>query len=106
MRSASLSLPLFLVLLLALPPAAALAVTRSVSTTAQFATALSAAGPGDEIVLQPGVYSGGHYRANLQQVTIRSANPANPGIIDGGSNGIQLSDASHVTLSDLVFRNQ
>jgi Right handed beta helix region len=82
------------------------AVQRVVSTTAEFATALSAAGQGDEIVLQPGVYGGGHYRANLQQVTIRSADPANPAIIDGGSNGIQLTDASIVTIADLIFRNQ
>jgi hypothetical protein len=52
------------------------------------------------------VYGGGHYRANLSQVTIRSVNPANPAIIDGGSNGIQLSDASNVTIADLEFRNQ
>ena len=79
---------------------------RVVSTTAQFSAALAAASAGDEIVLQPGVYAGGHYRAQLQQVTIRSADPANPAIIDGGGNGIQLSDPSSVTLSDLVFRNQ
>lgn len=82
------------------------AVERIVSNTSQFSAALAAAAPGDSILLQPGVYNGGHYRANLQQVTIRSADAANPAIIDGGSNGIQLSDASHVTISDLVFRNQ
>jgi hypothetical protein len=81
-------------------------VERVVASTAQFSTALAAAGPGDQIILQPGVYGGGHYRANLAQVTIRSADPANPAIIDGGSNGIQLSDSSNVTISDLVFRNQ
>ena len=83
-----------------------LAVDRIVSNTSQFSTALAAATAGDQIILQPGVYGGGHYRANLQQVTIRSANPANPAIIDGGSNGIQLSDSAGVTISDLVFRNQ
>ena len=82
------------------------AVQRVVANTSQFSTALAAATAGDEIVLQPGVYGGGHYRASLDHVTIRSADPANPAIIDGGSNGIQLSDPSHVTLSDLVFRNQ
>lgn len=83
-----------------------LAVQRVVSTTAQLQSALAAAGPGDEIVLQPGVYNGGHYRANLQQVTIRSADVANQAIIDGGSNGFQLSDPSNITIRDLVFRNQ
>jgi len=81
-------------------------IERLVSTTGQFSAALAAAAAGDEIILQPGVYDGGHYRANLQQVTIRSADPANRAIIDGGSNGIQLSDAAHVTIADLVFRNQ
>lgn len=82
------------------------AVQRIVANTSQFSTALAAATAGDEIVLQPGVYGGGHYRANLDHVTIRSADPANPAIIEGGSNGIQLSDPSHVTLSDLAFRSQ
>lgn len=84
----------------------ATAIQRVVSNTSQFSAALAAATTGDDIVLQPGVYGGGHYRANLDHVTIRSADPANPAIIDGGSNGIQLSDPSHVTLSDLMFRNQ
>jgi hypothetical protein len=83
-----------------------LALDRIVSNTSQFSTALAAANPGDQIILQPGVYNGGHYRANLQQVTIRSANPASPAIIDGGSNGIQLSDSAGVTIADLIFRNQ
>jgi Right handed beta helix region len=82
------------------------AVQRVVANTAQFSAALAAATPGDEILMQPGVYSGGHYRANLQQVTIRSADPTNQAIIEGGSNGIQLSDASNVTIADVVFRNQ
>jgi hypothetical protein len=68
------------------------AVDRLVSTTAQFSAALAAAGAGDQIILQPGVYGGGHFRVNLQQVTIRGADPANPAIIDGGSNGFLASD--------------
>jgi hypothetical protein len=82
------------------------AVDRLVSTTAQFSAALAAAGSGDAIILQPGVYGGGHYRAGLQGVTIRSADPSNQAIIGGGGNGIQLSDAQNVTIADLVFRNQ
>jgi len=78
-----MAIPLFIV-------GEAQAVQRVVANTAQFSAALAAAAPGDEIVMQPGVYGGGHYRANLQQVTIRSANPANQAVIDGGSNGIQL----------------
>jgi hypothetical protein len=98
-----------LLLLMAMAPLCvreASAVQRVVSTTSQFSSALAAAGPGDEIVMQPGVYGGGHFRANLQQVTIRSADPANQAIIDGGNNGIQLSDASDITIADITFRNQ
>jgi hypothetical protein len=82
------------------------AVERIVSTTSQFSAALAAAAPGDEILLQPGLYGGGHFRANLSQVSIRSIDPDNQAIIDGGGNGIQLSDATNVTISDLAFRNQ
>jgi hypothetical protein len=96
----------FLIAIALSAPNVAIAIQRVVSTTAQFSTALAAATTGDEIVMQPGIYSGGHYRANLQGVTIRSANPANQAIIDGGSNGIQLSDPSNVTVADISFRNQ
>ena len=82
------------------------AVERVVATTSEFSAALAAAEPDDEIVLQPGTYVGGHFRANLRQVTIRSLDPANPATIDGGNNAIQLSDAQHVTIENLVFRNQ
>jgi Right handed beta helix region len=82
------------------------AVERVVATTAELSAALAAANDGDEILLLPGVYGGGQYRANLQQVTIRSVDPNNRAIIDGGANGIQLSDAHGVTIADLVFRNQ
>ena len=92
--------------LAALTASQAAAIDHVVSTTAEFSTALAAAGPGDAIILQPGVYGGGHYRANLQGVTIRSADPANQAIIDGGSNGIQLSDPANVTIADLTFRHQ
>jgi hypothetical protein len=79
---------------------------RIVSTTPQFAAALAAAAPGDRILLQPGTYAGGHFRANLRQVTIRSVDPANRAVIDGGANAIQLSDAQQVTIEHLEFRNQ
>ncbi|HEY3395391.1 MAG TPA: right-handed parallel beta-helix repeat-containing protein [Lacipirellulaceae bacterium] len=82
------------------------AVDRTVGNTSQFSAALAAASPGDRILLQPGVYAGGHFRANLRQVTIRSVDPANRAIIDGGANALQLSDAQQVTIEHLEFRNQ
>jgi hypothetical protein len=87
-------------------PAASMAVDRVVGTTAEFSDALEAAVAGDQILLRPGVYGGDHYRANLRQVVIRSLDPNNPAIFDGGGNAIQLSDAQRVTIQDLEFRNQ
>ncbi len=90
--------------LFVLPPVRA--VDRVVSTTAGFSAALANAQPGDSILLMPGNYGGGHFRAGLNQVTIRSQDAENPAIIQGGVNGIQLSDASNVVIEDLVFEAQ
>jgi len=79
---------------------------RRVATPEELTAALVAAAPGDEIALQPGTYAGDLYRENLQQVTIRSADRENPAVIKGGDYGLMLSDATDVTLSDLVFEEQ
>lgn len=84
----------------------ALAVDRIAGTTGALQTALNAAQPGDNIILLPTVFDGGHFRSGLTDVTIRSQDPSNPAIIRGGTNGIQLSDAINVTLQDLVFEQQ
>src|SRR5262245_60250791 len=84
--------------------AAASAADRIVGTTAEFSAALAAAEAGDQILLRPGVYRGGHSRDNLRQVTIRSMDPLNAAVIEGGATGIQLSDAQHVTIQDIEFR--
>lgn len=79
---------------------------RVVSNTEELAAALEAAAPGDEIVLQPGTYTGGVYREGLRQVTIRSADPAKPAVIEGGDFGMMLSDPVDVTIANLTFRKQ
>ena len=86
--------------------AAARAEERRVTTAEEFSAALDAAAEGDEIVLEPGTYAGQLYRENLRQVTIRSADPANPAVIEGGDYGLHLADPVEVTLSDLVFQGQ
>lgn len=88
------------------PATSVQAVDREVNSTSQFATALAAARPGDNILLRPGVYEGGHFRAGLTGVAIRSVDASNPAIIRGGTNGIQLSDATNVTLEHLIFEQQ
>lgn len=82
------------------------AAQRVVSTAEELSAALDGAEPGDEIVLNPGTYSGGLYRETLREVTIRSADPAHPAVIEGGGYGMHLADPVDVTLSDLVFSNQ
>lgn len=74
-----------------------------VATRMEIAAALGAAQPGDRILIAPGSYAGGFYQVKLSGVTVRSAEPSNPAVIQGGSNGIQLSDATGVTIEHLVF---
>ena len=79
-----------------------------VSTTAAFRAALSAARPGTIISVRPGVYAGGSYRSGIAgtaeaPVVIQGADPAQPPVFTGGYNGIQLSNARHITFRDLIF---
>ena len=57
-------------------------------------------------MLEPGTYAGQLTRDSLRQVTIRSADPGNPAVIEGGDYGLHLTDPVQVTLSDLVFQGQ
>lgn len=82
------------------------AIDRIVGTTGAFSNALAAAQPGDFITLAPGTYGGGHFRSGLTGVTIRSQDPNDPAVIQGGVNGIQLSDAVNVTIENLIFEQQ
>lgn len=101
------SLGWFAALVVLLPQTRCPATEFSVSKTAEFSAALAAPGPGDSILMAPGVYAGGHFRAGLTNVTIRAANPAGgEAILQGGVNGLQLSDATNVTLDGLVFEQQ
>lgn len=71
----------------------------------QLPTALQNAMPGDNLLLAPGVHAGGLFRAGLQNVTIRSSDPTDRAIIRGGINNLQLSDATNVTIEQLVFED-
>lgn len=83
------------------------AVDRVVGDTDAFTAALAAAQPGDTISVLPGFYDGGHFRAGLTDVVIRRQ-PGSTGeaVFRGGVNGIQLSDATRVTLEGLTFEAQ
>jgi hypothetical protein len=75
-----------------------------VSTNSQLSAALSAAVPGDRILLAPGTYSS-FSRSNLSGITIRSQDPGSPATINGGTNGIFLSSALNVTLEHLRIQS-
>lgn len=84
-------------------PAYVPAAPINVANDAQLGNALNAAVSGDEIILAPGTYSGGLYRAGLSGVTLRSQDANNMAVISGGNNGMQLSDPVNVVIRDLIF---
>jgi hypothetical protein len=79
-----------------------------VATTAEFRAAYSTATAGTTISVRPGTYEGGHYRRGMAgtaqaPIIIEGADPARPPVFTGGHDGLQLSDASHVTIRNLVI---
>ncbi|MGC9317595.1 MAG: right-handed parallel beta-helix repeat-containing protein [Armatimonadota bacterium] len=65
--------------------------------------------PGTTIMLRPGTYEGGIYLQNVQgavdrPIIIAAEDPKSPPVIVGGGSGLQLSEAAHVELRDLVLR--
>lgn len=90
----------------AAPPVEAGEVT--VRDRAGLESALAAARPGARIRLAPGDYAGGLSFRDLagteaKPIVVAAADLSHPPRIVGGTNGIQLSDVSHLTLEDLVF---
>jgi hypothetical protein len=86
----------------------AFATLVAVRNTAELRAALGEATAGWEILLAPGRYGGGSYRANLHgtaatPIVSRGADPDDPPVIVGGSNGLGFSDVSYLTLEDLTF---
>src|SRR5687767_2230982 len=74
-------------------------------------TALSSAKPGHRILLAPG-----RYRPNISfralhgtqtdPIIIEAADAKNKPIFDGGGAAIHLGGCSHLTLRNLIFKNQ
>ncbi len=80
----------------------------TVNTAAAFRSAVASARPGARIQLAPGTYPGGFSFTGLrgspgQPIVIAGADPSNPPVIQGGANGIQLTDPEWVVLENLVF---
>ncbi len=69
-------------------------------------TALQKLQPGDVLKIAAGNYEGGVWISGLngtesQPISIQGADPNNPPIFEGGGSGIQITQSSHVHLSDL-----
>jgi hypothetical protein len=85
-----------------------LAPSVTVSNAAEFRAAVTAAQPGIRILLAPGIYPGGFYFSSLRgtsnsPIVIAALDPQRPPVIQGGANGIQLSDPGWVELHGLIF---
>ena len=79
--------------------------TIRVSRLGELRAAVTNAKPGTRIEIAPGEYAGGFYATNLRgeeakPILITAADPKNPPVLKGG---VQLVDAMHVELSDLVL---
>jgi nitrous oxidase accessory protein NosD len=95
-------------LLLAVICATTAAAQTVVSDDASLRRALRGAKPGDNLRIAPGTYSGSLY-AEIQgtkerRIVVEAADPANPPLIKGGGNGMQLARATYVTVLNLHFR--
>lgn len=73
----------------------------------QLRKAITAAIPGDDIVLLPGVYRGGIGATLVGRpdgpIRLRAHLPDLPPIIRGGHEGLKLSSCHHLILQDLIF---
>lgn len=79
----------------------------TVSTDAELRVALAAAGPGDVVRVAPGTYRGGLEWSPKGEpgrpVTLAGADPADPAVIRGATEGIKLTRPTHAVLTDLIF---
>ncbi len=90
-------------------------VVREVATEGELVAAIQGAAPGTTIVVASGEYEGGLFFTELHgtpteflgtpalPIRIMGADTGNPPIFRGGTNGMQLSNISHVVLQDLHF---
>lgn len=89
-------------------PEGALPCQVTVQNVAELRAAVSQAQPGTHILLAPGEYPGGLYFENLKgeadhPIVIAAADPQNPPVIQGGTEGLHLIDPAYVELHHLVI---
>lgn len=78
-------------------------------TPAGVASALRAAKPGEVIAVEPGVapgdiYLSGIQGAEAQPITLRAADPNDPPVLEGGSEGMHLTEVSWLIIDGLRIR--
>lgn len=71
--------------------------------------ALNSATPGTTIRIAPGTYRGGLWARGIKgdpgrPIVLTADDPARPPVIDGGGNGLHLSEVAHVELHHLVIQ--
>ncbi|MCC7493369.1 MAG: right-handed parallel beta-helix repeat-containing protein [Fimbriimonadaceae bacterium] len=80
-----------------------------VADAAGLRAALRQAGPGTHLALAPGNYGGGWYLNDLHgnaaaPIVLAAADPARRPVFEGGSEGLHLTDCTHLVLDGLVVR--
>lgn len=78
------------------------AVDHLVTNNTEFTTALNNLADGDSIILAAGTYNGGRFVSNVSNVVVRSQSAATPAIIQGGNEGLHLTDVANFTIEDLI----
>lgn len=79
-----------------------------VTSPAELRAAVTAAKPGDRVLVAPGNYEGGFFFAGLRgeegkPIVIAAADPAQPPIFTKANHGLHLASPAYVELHDLVF---
>lgn len=100
--------PLILWFLTTLSPGVHGADTVTVRDAEGLRQAVAQAKPGTRIEIAPGTYPGGFYFANLQgkpgqPIVLAAADPKNPPVIRGTTEGMHLTDAAYLELHNLTF---
>ncbi len=82
------------------------AAAVEVRTAAELVQALANVTAGSVLKIHPGEYPGGHYLAEIKDLTIEAADPSHPPVFVGGNNAFQLTRCSNLTLRHLACRGQ
>jgi hypothetical protein len=79
-----------------------------VRNDAEFARALARIKAGDQLLIEAGVYKGGHSRSGLagtkdRPIVIAAADPKNPPTFSKGQSGLHLRSPAYLEIRDLIF---